>query len=126
MYHKPILLTFAILVIVWALSIPALMGAHPWWSGNVIVFGGPVGIVAGMLAYRRYPILTPTTLAVFAVGFFSMATIGKSGFAASYAEDRFAGQLWYFGWIATMASFSGMLAAILAFAFENKEPHGAP
>ena len=41
-----------------------------------------------------------------------MTTIGKTNFAASYAEDALAGRFWYFGWIPLMASGFGVIASL--------------
>ena len=57
----------------------------------------------------RAALLAAATLAAYRT-----ATLGKAGFAASYAEDQFAGQMWYFGWIATAAALAGLVHAVTA------------
>ena len=45
---------------------------------------------------------------------YALASIGKERFAVSYAEDRFAGQMWYFGWIALISSATALIAALFS------------
>jgi hypothetical protein len=54
------------------------------------------------------------SLTVVALAAYATANIGKTRFAASYAEDALAGQMWYFGWIAT-CTFTLALLATLAW-----------
>ena len=90
------------------------LGAHPWWADKVIWIGVPVGFGLAATAWilrlprgMRYLGFAGLTAAAFFV-----AQTGKLRFAASYAEDMFAGQLWYFGWIATCALAFATLATI--------------
>jgi hypothetical protein len=48
------------------------------------------------------------------------ATYGKAQFAASFAEDSFAGRLWYFGWIGIAAGDAIIVAALALFAFPER------
>ncbi len=90
------------------------LGAHPWWAANVGYIGAGIGAVvwgvllaAGMR--RRWLLLGALALLVVAG---VMTTIGKTNFAASYAEDALAGRFWYFGWIPLMASGFGVIASL--------------
>ncbi len=101
-------------VLAYALNLTQTLGAHPWWSHTVVLIGLPVGIgVAAALGATRLPRLARllTTAALTGLGY-GIATIGKARFAASYAEDAFAGQMWYFGWIATCALAAALLATL--------------
>ena len=87
------------------------LGAHPFWSARIAWIGAPVGAMLAVILARGggwravigFAILTAATLA--------LAHYGKTAFAASYAEDRLAGRVWYFGWIGTCAGFAAMLTA---------------
>jgi hypothetical protein len=46
---------------------------------------------------------------------YGVSRYGKADFVASYAEDRFAGRLWYFGFIGFTFSTYCALAALARF-----------
>jgi hypothetical protein len=77
------------------------------------MIGAPVGSVLGLLLWaRRLKRGLRLGLGVVAVvAAFGVAKYGQIGFANSYAEDHLAGQLWYFGWIATAAAATLLLMA---------------
>lgn len=85
------------------------LGAHPFWADTVVWIGAALGLVAALLSERMRPSLglggfaLVTALAVWA------AVAGKARFVASYAEDAFAGRLWYFGWIGFFAGLFGLV-----------------
>lgn len=100
---------------------PAL-GAHPWWGIKVIWIGLPIGLILAVSAWatgwgRRPRLIGFGALTLAAFG---LAHFGKTRFAASYAEDALAGQIWYFGWIATCALMAAMLASLAA---PNRQAH---
>ena len=102
--------------VAYALNVPLALGAHPWWSQSVILIGLPVGIaLAAMLGgLTRLPLVARLVLTAGLAGLsFAVATVGKARFAASYAEDVFGGQMWYFGWIATCALAIAVIATAL-------------
>lgn len=87
------------------------LGAHPWWDVKTAVIGAAIGVVV-MIAIAVLPVVP--RLAIGLAVFFLAATCanyGKAQFAASFAEDAFAGKLWYFGWI-------GVATGITLIAFE--------
>lgn len=103
-------------------GLPVLLGAHPWWADKVLVIGLAAGIALALLARatgwprgRRGLALLIATGAAFA-----LASYGKARFAASYAEDGFAGQMWFLGWIATCTCAT---ATVASFLWPNREPH---
>ena len=117
-----LMLLLAFAGIATALDLPKLLGAHPWWSTKVIWIGVPVGLVLHALSAS-----VSTSLLVRLIGFptlmaigYAIATIGKNRFAASYAEDAFAGQMWYFGWIATCAFAAAALISLLRYWQQNR------
>lgn len=94
-------------------QLPEQLGAHPWWALKVIWIGLPIGLVLAFLALRlglaRNLRILLFLLAVCAAAY--AATHGKTLFVNSYAEDALAGRFWYFGWIASMAALSGLIAS---------------
>lgn len=108
-----IVLAFVVSSLVMALNLPETLGAHPWWARQVILIGAPVGILLSLglwaLRLKRGVRLGVALLALIAA--YLIARAGHMGFAASYAEDRFAGQMWYFGWIATGAALAALATA---------------
>ena len=98
-----------------ALNLPQNLGAHPWWPQDVILNGLPIGLaLAWVLALTPLSRVTAIALAGMAtMAAAVIATTGKARFAASYAEDVFAGKMWYFGWIATCGLAAALLATML-------------
>jgi hypothetical protein len=79
-------------------KVPLKLGAHPFWADQVILWGAPIGVILGLIAVRlsfRASIIGFVALTGIA---YLTAHTGKSRFAASYAEDAFGGQMWFFGW----------------------------
>ena len=94
------------------LGLTRALGAHPFWSAKIAWIGAPVGLVLALGALRLPKLVAAGGFALLTVASLAVAQYGKTGFAASFAEDRFAGQLWYFGWIATAAFFAAALATL--------------
>lgn len=98
----------------WALDLPKALGAHPWWSGDVLLYGGLPGVVLSLALLwftgRRVPVAAGFT--VLTALAWATATVGQMRFAASYAEDALAGQAWFFGWIATALCAAAALTAL--------------
>lgn len=89
------------------------LGAHPWWGLKVALIGAPIGLALGLIL-SRIGILQSTVICLILLSLaYGAAYYGKTQFAASYAEDAFAGQLWYFGWIATAAGLSALIPSVL-------------
>ncbi|WP_270727364.1 hypothetical protein [Shimia sp. Alg240-R146] len=108
----PALIAAVFIAAIIAIDTAKPLGAHPWWSQRTLLLGTPVGLILATLAglkLRSMPLTIAFALAT--VLAFALAKYGQTQFAASYAEDRFAGQLWYFGWIATGAAFAATLTA---------------
>lgn len=97
-YAFAIALPLAVFVILHLAGVPVRLGAHPWWAGQVLIVGGVAGTGLAMVL-RRHP--RPVLIIAILVGLMSwvLADLGKARFAASYAEDIWAGRAWYFGWI---------------------------
>ncbi len=98
----PFSITLAVAVAAYFSGATETLGAHPFWAGNTILLGTPIGLVLGYFS-TRLPFISATVgLAGLTLVFFAIANLGKSRFAASYAEDTFAGQMWFFGWHAVV------------------------
>jgi len=91
-----------------------LLGSHPWWDFKTALIGAPIGCVIG-LGLMRLGGMMARVIGLVLLGLaIAMASYGRTQFAASSAEDLFAGKLWYFGWIGIAAGLSASLVAILA------------
>jgi len=87
-------------------------GAHPWWAFSTALIGAIIGITFGLL-FSLIPRAPATVIALVGLGVaIAVAYFGKTQFATSFAEDIFAGKLWYFGWVGIAA---GMTATVLAY-----------
>ncbi len=90
-----------------------LLGAHPFWATQITLIGAPIGLFLAWLAALRLPgIPAVIGFAILTGAALATARYGQAGFAASFAEDQFAGQLWYFGWIASAAGFAALVASL--------------
>ena len=110
------LVSAALMAMIGALGLASLAGAHPAWSGRVVFIGIPLGLLLAWTA-RRTGIGRLARLVgylVMTVFFFGLAAFGKARFVASFAEDELAGTLWYFGWIATAAAATALLARLFS------------
>lgn len=111
-YLLPALLSAILMAALFAFDAPKVLGAHPWWSQKTILIGTPIGLILATLAgLKLRPLPLTVTFAIATALSVAIATYGKTQFAASYAEDQFAGQLWYFGWIATGVALAATLTA---------------
>ena len=104
-------------VVVAALALTGVtndLGAHHFWAQKVVWIGAPIGLVLALALSR---LSKPLRLGLFFIGTAvagAAAHYGKLQFAASYAEDRLAGQLWYFGWIGVAVMATALLVALLS------------
>ncbi len=114
-YLTALLATVFCAALAYATNLPHLLGAHPWWSQSVILIGLPIGVIlAGIFARTGVGHLTQLLITTGLAGLsFGIATWGKARFAASYAEDVLAGQMWYVGWIATCALTAAFIASLM-------------
>ncbi|GAA6179610.1 hypothetical protein NBRC116594_10480 [Shimia sp. NS0008-38b] len=103
----PALIAALLMAALIALDIARPLGAHPWWSQKTLLIGAPIGLTLATLAgLKLRPLPLTITCAVATILAFATAKYGGTQFAASYAEDQFAGHLWHFGWVATGASLA--------------------
>ena len=109
---------FAALVVILAANsgLTESLGAHPFWAISVAWIGVPIGLVLA-LAAKTLQVAWLIRVLIFLIcvsAAYTLAAVGKERFAASYAEDRFAGQIWYFGWIASTCAATALIAAIFS------------
>jgi multisubunit Na+/H+ antiporter MnhE subunit len=87
-----------------------MLGGHPFWSASATYLGIGIGAVIALLGHLillRHPRWSKLLLGLFvsiAVIGITAPTYGKIDFVASYAEDRHAGLIWYYGFIAFIAA----------------------
>ena len=90
------------------------LGAHPFWSVQVAWAGVPIGLILAFLfRRRRWSVRIGLFSTLLAVSGFA-AHFGRLRFAASFAEDRLAGQFWYLGWIGVAIFLTALIVAILS------------
>ncbi|TCL08451.1 hypothetical protein BXY66_0488 [Shimia isoporae] len=112
-YLLPALLSAIPMAALFAFDAPRTLGAHPWWSQKAILYGAPIGLILAALGTRLMrPAPAIMTFGLLTVLAFATAKYGQTQFAASYAEDQFAGKLWYFGWIATSVALAATISSL--------------
>lgn len=106
-----------VLIMLGKIGLSSWLGAHPFWATKVVYLGVAIGAVISIPLlfliqknwfHSKVPIILTAvfTLAVAAV----TLLYGKAEFAASYAENAFAGKVWYLGFIALFAGMFLVLA----------------
>lgn len=89
------------------------LGAHPFWSVTIAWIGAPIGLIIAFLTRSRRWIARIGIFFLLLAGSAAAAHFGRLNFAASFAEDKLAGQAWYFGWIAVAIFSAALIIAIL-------------
>ncbi|CUH54410.1 hypothetical protein [Shimia marina] len=110
----PALIAAILMALFIALDTGRSLGAHPWWSQKTLLIGALIGLFLATLAglkLRPMPLTVATMLGTILA--FATAKYGQTQFAASYAEDQLAGQLWYLGWMATGALTAAWLTSVV-------------
>ena len=103
---------FALLAAHW-LKVWPMLGGHPFWSASATYLGIAIGTAVALLSHlmlSRHPRWTKLHLGIFvsiAIIGITASTYGKIDFVASYAEDRLAGRIWYYGFIVFIAGIPG-------------------
>jgi len=105
-------ISFALLAAHW-LKVWPMLGGHPFWSASATYLGLGIGAVVALFSHlvlTKHPRWTKLLLGVFValtITGITASTYGKIDFVASYAEDRLAGRIWYYGFIAFIAGIPG-------------------
>ena len=95
-----------------------LLGGHPYWSASASMIGFAIGFAFALptliwlVKGRREALIYFAVYVAMAAIAIYVSTVGKREFVGSYAENRLAGQFWYFAFIAFIAS---SVAAIAVF-----------
>lgn len=117
MRNKSVLIPFFVLGLVAALAhlfhVTQSWGAHPFWSTKVLLIGVPIGAGLAIIASLRSAKWASVGFLIATIVAYRVATLGKARFAASYAEDAVAGQMWFWGWIGTCAMASALIFAVV-------------
>ncbi|MGR3660454.1 MAG: hypothetical protein ACU0CA_04585 [Paracoccaceae bacterium] len=95
----------AVLIALGYFGVTEALGAHPWWAFKIVFIGVGVG-AAFYLAAKFWQAGFSIKTLVFSVLLLALTLtvwVGKIRFVGSYAEDAFAGKMWYFGWIGVVA-----------------------
>ena len=93
-----------------------MLGGHPFWSASATYLGIGTGAAIATISHlilSRYPRWDKLHLGIFvsiAIIGITASTYGKIDFVASYAEDRLAGRIWYYGFIVFIAGIPGSFA----------------
>ncbi|MFY0596707.1 MAG: hypothetical protein JXQ85_09775 [Cognatishimia sp.] len=115
-YAIAVLTTLGLALLAWLADIPTQFGAHPWWGQKVLMTGALIGLALGVAVHwisKGHMVAAILLIATALVGF-AVAKYGQTQFAATFAEDRFAGTLWFFGWHVTSAfAFAGITSLCL-------------
>lgn len=101
-------------LLAYATGLTQALGAHPWWADKAIWIGLGLGLLLSAILWGLRLSKTVRVVSLLGLTLAALATayVGKTRFAASYAEDAFAGQMWYFGWIATCTCALAVLATV--------------
>lgn len=109
-YFATMIVGSIILYVAHLLGVWPMLGGHPYWSASATYIGIATGGLMASVSYAilwYFPRQARIHFGVFvivAVGAIALSTYGKSGFVTSYAEDREAGRIWYYAFIAFIAA----------------------
>lgn len=96
-----------------------MLGGHPFWSASATYLGIGIGVLIALVSHlilTKHPRWTKLHLGIFvsfAIVGTTASTYGKIDFVASYAEDRLAGHIWYYGFIVFVAGIPGSFTTIV-------------
>ncbi len=108
----PIVLVVGAAAVGFGFDLPKALGAHPFWSDQVVLIGTPIGLILGLTSLRLpYAVRTITFLGLSALSAIAVYW-GKTAFAASFAENVIAGRVWYYGWICLITFSAALLLSV--------------
>ncbi|WP_108816496.1 hypothetical protein [Loktanella sp. Alg231-35] len=85
-------------LVLYVAGVTTLAGAHPRWADQLFYSGAGLGTVLALIAIQFAFVPRTIALSVTVIAAYLVADFGKTRFAASFAEDVVAGQMWFFGW----------------------------
>lgn len=100
-------------------EVTTLAGAHPQWTGQLFVSGAAIGTLLALVLTQFAFVPRTILLSLVVIGAYVTADYGKSRFAASFAEDAIAGQMWFYGWHVLAIA---MIAHVISTAYERLSP----
>lgn len=114
----PMIITIAFMLSAHWLKLWPVLGAHAYWSASATYIGGGIGVLIGAITIltthtKRRILLHLGVFIVLAGIFITASKLGKMDFVASYAEDRGAGKVWYFGFMAFIGASSAALVVLI-------------
>ena len=101
--------------------------SHPFWSQKANWMGIGIGAGSGLVLHamagnqKRCLLYAMLCFAVSGLGLFIFTSMSKEAFAASYAENRLAGQLWFYGFIAYIGALFLLLSFALTFVLHEEK-----
>lgn len=110
---SPYLIAAIIVITAANFGLTRSFGAHPFWSVTIAWIGAPIGLVVAFMVRGRRWSARIGMFSLLLAGSAAAAHFGRLRFAASFAEDKLAGQAWFFGWIAVAIFSAALIAAIL-------------
>lgn len=115
-----------VLITLGKIGLSSWLGAHPFWATKVVYLGVAIGAVISiplLFLIQKNWFLSKIPVIVTAVVTLGIAAVtllyGKAEFAASYAENAFAGKVWYLGFIALFAG----IFLVIATAYHTLRAH---
>ena len=109
----PYLITAIIVLLAAYWGASRQLGAHPFWSLKIAWIGVPIGLFLALLLRRAGWVKRMALFMVLLAASGFAAHFGRLRFAASFADDRLAGQFWFFGWIGVAIFLTALIAALL-------------
>ena len=101
------------------LEITTALGAHPHWRTQLFLSGAGLGTLLALIITQFGFVPRTIGLSILVIGAYVTADYGKARFAASFAEDAVAGQMWFYGWHALAIGF---IAHVSSTAYERLTP----
>lgn len=109
-------------IIIWLLEFSGFwlwLGTHPFWSGKVAYIGIGIGIVLSLIVFviSRRTGMDNGKVLIGLIALTGVVTVialfyGKAEFVASFAENRFAGKVWFYGFMGMIGSAFATLVQI--------------
>ena len=89
---------FGVATMISLLEVTTALGAHPQWRAQLFLSGALAGTMLAVIVTQFDFVKRTLGLSFLAIAAWLSADYGKARFAASFAEDRIAGQMWFYGW----------------------------
>jgi len=102
--------------LIYLVDLSTLVGAHPRWAGGLFASGALLGTLLALLSLQLSFVPRTIGLSLLVIGAYLTADYGRMVFAASYAEDRIAGKMWFYGWHILSI---GLVAHVISVSYEK-------